>query len=129
MPSNAEWSDAYWVQAHSDLKTWELLREKADSLDYCHELHYLQMMCEKLCKAHLYAQGDISGEQTSHKFVGKALPVLLSRLCHQLWGRLCHQLWGRLCHQEFWWTCRAILSTGPIRVLAIKLFSQPYVVS
>lgn len=43
----------YLVQARSDLRAFDLLRKA----DICHQLHYLQMVTEKLAKAYFWRQG------------------------------------------------------------------------
>ena len=44
------WAQAFARQAESDLHVYDVLVTDP-SLPACHRLHYLQMACEKLCKA------------------------------------------------------------------------------
>jgi hypothetical protein len=44
-----EWRVAYAKQALADLLARERLLEHSD-VPECHQLHFLQMACEKLCK-------------------------------------------------------------------------------
>lgn len=78
MPSAQEWSRAYAAQAKVDWQTWTALRTNPDfSVPVCHRLQFLQMVCEKLCKAHLCRQGtDPSQVQGSHAYVAKTLPII-----------------------------------------------------
>lgn len=43
----------YLTQARSDLRAFDLLR----TAEVCHQLHYLQMVTEKLAKAYFWRQG------------------------------------------------------------------------
>jgi len=56
MISYEEWRIAYAKQALADLLARERLLQHADVPD-CQQLHFLQMACEKLCKAYLCGQG------------------------------------------------------------------------
>lgn len=71
------WAHAFAIQALSDLAAREtLLRDP--QLPHCHELHFLQMACEKLCKAYLMGRSDQDPLrlQSSHGYVKKTLPIL-----------------------------------------------------
>jgi hypothetical protein len=70
------WASAYARQAKSDLQARDqLLRD--ERLEACHQLHYLQMAAEKLCKAHLSAQGQPQEVlESSHAFIAGPLPVI-----------------------------------------------------
>ena len=46
----------WWQQARSDHSALVLLRQ--DGADPCHQLHYLQMVTEKLAKAYFLRSGD-----------------------------------------------------------------------
>jgi hypothetical protein len=46
----------WWQQARSDLETLSILREQGAAP--CHQLHYLQMVCEKLGKAYFWRIGS-----------------------------------------------------------------------
>src|SRR6266513_2554086 len=76
MESFAEWRVAYAKQAKVDLQTRnELLRLPA--IPECQQLHFLQMACEKICKAYLCGQGtDPRTLQSSHAYIAGPLPVI-----------------------------------------------------
>jgi hypothetical protein len=71
------WSTAFTLQAQSDLAARDWLLQNRN-LPQCHELHFLQMACEKLCKAHLMARPgvDPSRLQRSHAYIAKNLPLI-----------------------------------------------------
>jgi hypothetical protein len=76
MASGADWAAAYARQADADFTTFEYV-QSAD-MPACHKLHFLQMACEKLVKAHLCGVGTDPGAlQTSHAYVAGTLPVVL----------------------------------------------------
>jgi hypothetical protein len=79
MSSSADWSRAYARQADADFQTWEKLRAGAiEAVPECHRLLFLQMACEKLCKAHLISGGsDPEQMQTSHAYIARSLPVVV----------------------------------------------------
>ncbi len=59
------------------MKTWTALQGSADVAE-CHRLLFLQMACEKLCKAHLILGGTPPiNLQSSHGYVAKPLPVVI----------------------------------------------------
>jgi len=63
-----EWSRAFAARN-------VLCRDAA--LPVCHQLHFLQLACEKLSKAHLCTKGSNSADlQSSHAFVQKTLPLI-----------------------------------------------------
>ena len=71
------WKQAFARQAASDLNAHQTLRANK-SLPACHSLHYLQMACEKLCKAALIAGGaKPSDVQRSHAHIAKQLPMIV----------------------------------------------------
>jgi hypothetical protein len=71
-----EWSRGYAIQAKADLAARQVLLQ-AKGIPDCQQLHFLQMACEKICKAHLYNQGTITTAfQASHAYVAKVLPVI-----------------------------------------------------
>ncbi len=79
MSTPADWATAYARQADADFKTWEVLQSQR-AVPKCHGLLFLQMACEKLCKAHLIAEGARSETlQTSHGYIAKPLPVVIKR--------------------------------------------------
>lgn len=73
------WSGAFFVQAASDRKVYELLVTSTPPVPACHQLHYLQMWLEKLCKAYLWKQKSSADEfRTKHGVIAKVLPRLIS---------------------------------------------------
>jgi hypothetical protein len=82
--SKAEWSRAFAKQAISDFDTWVALHlyltlpTGAKPLPVCQRLNFLQMACEKLCKAHLLKAGsELSDLEQSHAYVAKILPPIV----------------------------------------------------
>ena len=69
------WGEAYLEQARSDWQVWQIIHQYG--LPSCHELHYLQMACEKLGKAFLLIGGTILPEkaQSSHLAFKRFLQV------------------------------------------------------
>ena len=82
------WSVAFALQAKADLdaRDW-LLRNR--QLPRCHELHFLQMACEKICKAHLMARpgADPLALQQSHAYITKNLPLIARQSLARQSGR------------------------------------------
>jgi hypothetical protein len=77
MTAPSAWAYGYARQASADFDTFERLQTLGDIPD-CHKLLYLQMACEKLCKAHLISSGtDPRSLQHSHGYVAGPLPVIL----------------------------------------------------
>lgn len=77
MSAADDWFRAYARQADADFTTWQLLETRAD-IPQCQKLLFLQMACEKLCKAHLVSSGTpFARLQTSHGFVANPLPVII----------------------------------------------------
>src|SRR4051812_46002265 len=71
-----DWSRAYAVQALSDLQARDILIK--GEADECHQLHFLQMACEKLCKAHQCDHGTNPKDlQKSHAHIAKTLPIIV----------------------------------------------------
>lgn len=71
------WAQAFATQARSDLMARDtLLRDT--HLAHCHELHFLQMACEKVCKAYLMNQPnqDPMQLQFSHGYIRKTFPII-----------------------------------------------------
>ena len=64
---SSQWARAFALQALSDLRARDIL--SAGVSDRCHTLHYLQMATEKVCKAHLHAQGK-NVRQSHRQIVG-----------------------------------------------------------
>ncbi|HTL28414.1 MAG TPA: hypothetical protein VL282_04315, partial [Tepidisphaeraceae bacterium] len=48
------------------------------ALPHCHEFHFLQMACEKICKAHLMAKpgADALELQKKHAYISTTLPLI-----------------------------------------------------
>jgi hypothetical protein len=71
-----EWRIAYARQALADLRAREALLQHLD-LPECQQLHFLQMACEKLCKACLCGQGvDPETLRSSHAYISGPLPII-----------------------------------------------------
>lgn len=79
MSTPAEWARGYARQADADLRAWELYETHPAALAAgCHKLMFLQMACEKLCKAYLIRTGTPpEALQASHGYVAKPLPVVI----------------------------------------------------
>jgi hypothetical protein len=77
MRTAADWRIAFAKQAKADLRAREAL-EADKSIPACQSLHFLQMACEKVCKAYLYGQpGRDPGElKRGHAYVAKQLPQI-----------------------------------------------------
>jgi hypothetical protein len=77
MATDAEWALGYARQADADFRTWEALQIRSD-VAACHKLLFLQMACEKLCKAHLIQAGTSASQvQASHGYIANPLPVVI----------------------------------------------------
>ena len=79
MSTSADWALAYARQAAADFRGWELFEQhpEAAAAD-CHILLFLQMACEKLCKAYLIRVGaDPKDLQASHGYTAKHLPSVI----------------------------------------------------
>jgi hypothetical protein len=79
MSEPAVWARAYARQADSDFKAWELYEKHPEAVAAeCHRLLFLQMACEKLCKAHLIRGGTPPENlQTSHGYIANPIPVIM----------------------------------------------------
>ena len=91
MPEKApamSWPTAFALQAKADLDARDWLLEN-QRLPRCHELHFLQMACEKICKAYLMARpgADAISLQKSHAYVAKNLPLIARQFLAQGGGR------------------------------------------
>jgi len=76
MTNYRDWRIAYAKQAMADLKARDRLLMHSDLPD-CQQLHFLQMACEKVCKAYLCGQGtDPQTLQTSHAYISGPLPLI-----------------------------------------------------
>jgi hypothetical protein len=54
-PTSDDWGAAYAKQALADFDGWNELQANP-AIASCQKLHFLQMACEQLCKAHLCKQ-------------------------------------------------------------------------
>jgi hypothetical protein len=71
------WAQAFARQAASDLRARDVIIGDK-TLPQCHSLHYLQMACEKICKASMIAGGVNPNDlQTSHAYIAKQLPNIV----------------------------------------------------
>jgi len=59
-----DWREAFFCQARSENKIMTLLN--ARGVEYSHQLHYIQMVTEKLAKGFLAKAGRAEWQQTSH---------------------------------------------------------------
>jgi len=88
MADAAAWRVAFAKQAQADLDARDFL-VSSPQLSSCHQLHFLQMACEKLCKAHLCRHGSDPAEiQSSHAYIASVLPSIarqhLARTARQI---------------------------------------------
>jgi hypothetical protein len=84
----SEWALGYARQASADFETFEAL-QILPGIPNCHKLLFLQMACEKLCKAHLIASGsDPKALQSSHGYVAGPLPVVVRQQIVLMFSRL-----------------------------------------
>ena len=87
------WAQAFARQAASDLDARDVLAADR-SLPACHALHYLQMACEKLCKASMISAGaDPADAQRSHASIAKHLPTIVKLYMSREAGRLPRNNW------------------------------------
>jgi hypothetical protein len=79
MSTPSSWVTAYARQARADYAAWGAIQRDA-RFPECHRLLFLQMACEKLCKAYLIDNGsDPYVVQTSHAYIAGPLPELLRK--------------------------------------------------
>lgn len=77
MATPAQWARGYARQAHADFQTWQAIEDNED-VHPCHRMLFLQMACEKLCKARLIDEGTPPQSlQTSHGYVANPLPLVI----------------------------------------------------
>lgn len=77
MATPAEWALAYARQARADFAAWQSI-EGDEDIEPCHRMLFLQMACEKLCKARLIVGGTPpTALQTSHGYVAHPLPSVI----------------------------------------------------
>jgi hypothetical protein len=78
MPWNCEtdmgWHEAYLAQARSEHAVWKRLDDQ--EVEYCHRLHCLQMVTEKLAKAMLTPPGSATPAPKVHTVFVRMLQVL-----------------------------------------------------
>ncbi|MDB5350931.1 MAG: hypothetical protein JWN86_2178 [Planctomycetota bacterium] len=79
MSEPTDWALAYARQADADFRAWELCETHPEAVAAeCHKLLFLQMACEKLCKAHLIRGGTVPQDlQSSHGYIEKPLPLVM----------------------------------------------------
>ncbi len=76
MTNYDQWRIAYAKQGLADLKASEQLSVSSD-MPRCQSLHFLQMACEKICKAYLCGQGEKPETlHRSHAYISGPLPVI-----------------------------------------------------
>lgn len=110
MISYHDWRIAYSKQALADLRAREALLKHRDLPD-CQQLHFLQMACEKLCKAYLCGQGvDPETLRSSHAYISGPLPIIARQQFTQE---------SRKVHTDRTWVIQAIRALArKIEVLA-----------
>lgn len=87
MSDQNDWARAFAKQAKADFEAWNSLSKRA-RVASCHRLHFLQMACEKLAKAHLCRGGsDPSKLQASHAYVARNLPIIVREQLIRLTGK------------------------------------------
>ena len=79
MSTPKDWVRAYARQADVDLRAHELYANHPFAIAAeCHKLLFLQMACEKACKAYLIRGGvEFSSVRTSHAHIAGPLPGIL----------------------------------------------------
>jgi len=90
MAGNREWMKAFARQAQVDLLAREALiaQGQAFGLPPCQELHFLQMACEKLSKAHLYSTSNPPDDvQSSHRHTSTQIPIIIREIHVREGGR------------------------------------------
>lgn len=76
MSNYDHWRIAYAKQGLADLKARERLLAMP-GMPQCQSLHFLQMACEKICKAHLCGQGvNPDTLRCSHAYISGPLPII-----------------------------------------------------
>ena len=77
MATPSQWANGYARQAHADFQSWQSI-ESNEVVHPCHRMLFLQMACEKLCKARLIEGGTPPAAlQTSHGYVANPLPLVI----------------------------------------------------
>lgn len=70
-PSRDAWASAFAAQSRSDWQVYDHLAAEPD-LPVCHQLHYLQMACEKIAKAYRCRDKSVNLEELLKRHVGFA---------------------------------------------------------
>jgi hypothetical protein len=71
LSSREAWASAFALQSQSDWQVYNLLAGESHLAD-CHELHYLQMACEKIAKAYRCRDTSADLEDLLKRHVGFA---------------------------------------------------------
>ena len=91
MATPTEWASGYARQAKADFRAWQAIEENED-VHPCHRMLFLQMACEKLCKARLIDGGTPPAAlQTSHGYVANPLPLVIRRAVGVHGGENCRR--------------------------------------
>jgi hypothetical protein len=79
MSEPADWALTYARQANADFRAWELYEQHPEVVAAeCHKLLFLQIACEKLCKAYLIRTGSPpEALQASHGYIANPLPIVI----------------------------------------------------
>jgi len=79
MSEPADWALAFARQGDADFRAWELYERHPEAVAAeCHKLLFLQMACEKLCKAHLIQAGTPPDAlQAGHGYIANPLPIVI----------------------------------------------------
>ena len=74
-----DYAIAFATQAKVDFESHVILMNYDPPVVTCQHLHFLQMACEKLCKAHYYSNtGPIPKDiSSSHAHVASRLPIII----------------------------------------------------
>ena len=77
MAMPGDWKRAYARQARADYRSWQAL-EADPAVPACHAMLFLQMACEKACKAWLIANATPpEALQAGHGYVANPLPLVI----------------------------------------------------
>jgi len=99
MTPDEAWARGFARQADADLRAFELYAMHPEAVSCeCHRLLFLQMACEKLCKAHL-SKGESPPKdlETSHAHTEAILPIILRQQLQRL-GEKVRKKEGLLTH-------------------------------
>ncbi len=79
MSEPADWALAYAHQANADFRAWELYEQHPEAVAAeCDKLLFLQMACEKPCKAYLIRSGTPTEVlQASHGYIANPLRIVI----------------------------------------------------